>query len=352
MYLCKENVVTTPTTKSSVVPDAPIKNNIKPIYEKTNVAKKLFSNVVKEQDKTEVKAEEKPMVKDNSDDETNDNKVTYTKPDYFATNPFMPSKNITDENVNDEIKCRVPNCTETFFLDELNMLCADCTKNGTKKSCGDCLIVLKQVKRCAECRKHNTEHIEPCIVDGCDEMVYMTHQQVKNGQSKYGDKFAYHNRCATHFTKKVYKNNSETGSFASDDKNPIVYISNCKKDDCDNKIELTQSQFDFFHQDHMEMPNFCETCRKERKVAKQVVEYMCASCNDPIEISKMEIENIESKGHLVTCGPCRKTNTQNCKICKKSFLSIAQVAALKAKYKKNFKPPSCCSKKCADQNTK
>jgi hypothetical protein len=345
MYLCKkENIVNTPTTKSSVMPDAPIKNNIKPIYETTNVAKKLFSNVVKDQDKPEVKAQDKPEVKaqvkpevkaqvkpevkaqENSDEETNDNTLTNTKTDYFTTNPFKTQISVA-ENVNEEIKCRVTNCTETFFP-------------------------IKQEKRCAECREHNTEHIEPCIVDGCDEMVYMTHQQVKNGMSKYGDKFAYHNRCTTHFKKKTYKNNSEACSVSSDnDMNPIVYISNCKKDDCENKIELTQSQFDFFHQDHMEMPNFCEPCRKERKVAKQVVKHFCSACNDSIEISNMMVESIESKGHLVTCGPCRNTNTRNCKICKKSFFSLAQEAELKAKYKKNFKPPTCCSKKCADQKT-
>jgi hypothetical protein len=298
------------------------KKTTKPIYEKPIVPK--------------LKLTEKPTLKEVTfepnekldDDDMNDNKMTEADADAEADAE-------ADEETEDDGFTTVGSQT--------------CVTDG-------CTVKFDPIateKRCTDCRVHKTAYIRECTVDDCTEKIYMSFQNIKDGKAKFGADFKYYTKCMTH-SKKPKKINIETETMTNTEEDTtIVYDMTCIKDECNNKVMLNQSQLNFFQQDHMEIPKYCNSCRKERKSSKEtMIECNCVSCDDTFEISEMMKSSLESKKHLITCGACRKTNTRTCNYCRKSFFSMAQEAALRKQYKKDFKPPSCCSKECAGQSMK
>lgn len=420
MYMSKKAVPSTPTSiKPSELPSAPVKTvQEKPIYEKSNVSRKLFSEVasvpvpkpvetkveeVKTKPKTKLveakpkTAEIKPKTEIDIDkqfddaykvlldlaiktdnqkmlkkllesDETKPNiKIKNGVREFESETDFMDKKNFAEDIKKEEThetndnKFSEEHETEEHEFEESYEDASGKELTCATDGCDEKFTPTAEEKRCTECRKHKTAYIRPCAEEGCEDKVFMTHQQIKDGKSRFGDEFQPFKRCMTHNKKKIAakqmpSDSASVGSATSalgSAEQDIVYDFVCKHDECTNHVTLTQSQLDFFQQDHMEMPKFCEPCRKERKISKQkMVECKCAACDDTIKMSEMMKSSLEEKGRMITCEPCRKTNTRNCNHCHKSFFSIAQEAELKAKFGKTFKPPSCCSKVCSEQKTK
>ena len=409
MYMSKKAAPSTPVSiKQSELPSAPVKVQEKPVYEKSNVSKKLFAEVaavpvpkpvVEVKPKPVVEVKPKPVVEvkpkpvevkpapvdiDKQFDEayktlldlaikTDNQKMLKkllesdeTKPNIKTKNgvrefesetDFMDKKNFVEELDDDDETNENKFSEEHEEHEEHEDGELICNTDG----CDEKFTPTAEEKRCTECRAHKTAYIRPCAEEGCEDKVFMTHQQIKDGKSRFGDEFQPFKRCMTHNKKKIAakqapNDNASVASASSalgSAQQDIVYDFVCKHEDCDNHVTLTQSQLDFFQQDHMEMPKFCEPCRKERKVSKQkMIECKCAACDDTIKMSEMMKSSLEEKGRMITCEPCRKTNTRNCNHCHKSFFSIAQEVELKAKFGKTFKPPSCCSKVCSEQKSK
>ena len=140
------------------------------------------------------------------------------------------------------------------------------------------------------------------------------------------------------------------GSVASEGE--FVYDLECKTVGCEGRVQLTQSNLDYFNTPTasgqiMVPPTRCVDCRAARREEKasNTLTGPCGykHCNAEVSITSETMATLSERGLVPHCEDCRNTNTRNCKVCKASFFTRANLTEFT---KKGWNPPNCCSKVC------
>jgi hypothetical protein len=238
--------------------------------------------------------------------------------------------------------------------------------------------------RCEDCSKHRTRLITKCE---CGENIYTSGKQLADGKRIHGENYKPFTRCIDCRVKHK-------------DDNKIVYQEPCCVDDCENYVELTQSNYDFYTTttteagELMVVPKRCADCLIEKKemqenmvtgtcgykecmndvtISKNTFEKLKANdkmpyckecvekyrkekesdmmtgtcsykdCDIEMSISKETFAKLKAKGQVPHCLKCRNTFTRRCKVCDEPFFTCADYTNFKAK---GWIPPRCCSKEC------
>lgn len=200
------------------------------------------------------------------------------------------------------------------------------------------------IKRCIQCRQHQTRYIRHCKETGCDALAFTSQKHVTALQSKWGEDFEPFSRCFAH--SKARHDSAAASQAEEGEEEDFAHETVCSSENCEGTVQLSQGEIDYFESKSLQLPTRCKACRAERKETKKsTVECDCEVCGETFKIPDELKKSLEEQDKQITCTPCRTTNTRNCNYCRKSFLTLAQIAWSKAKYAE-WHPPNHCSKKC------